>query len=183
MKTSWRTFEDVFRLPLQKTSSGRFQHALIKTNIFALVIHLQKTSSRRLQGALLKSNIFVLVMHQTFSRRCQQVLQKHLQDIFKTSSRRFELVFKMSLKRLQDVSKRLPDIFKTFSRDLEDVIKISSRRFANMSFKTFSRSITKLNCLVNTFSIVFNTFLINLWSVYKLCKSDKNFSSFSFSIY
>ena len=94
------------------------------------------------------------------------------EDVFNTSSRRFELVFKMSSKRLQDVSKRLQDIF-----------KISPRRLANMSFKTFSRSITKLNCLVNTFSIVFNTFLINLWSVYKLSKCDKNFSSFNFSIY
>ena len=40
MKTSWRRFEDVFRL--------RLQDVLIKANMFALVLRLQKTSSSRL---------------------------------------------------------------------------------------------------------------------------------------
>ena len=54
----WRRLEDVFRLRLQKTSSRRLQDVLVKTNIFVLAIRLQ------------------------------DVLQKGLQDIFKTSSRR-----------------------------------------------------------------------------------------------
>ena len=53
----------------------RFQDVLIKTNIFALVIRLQKTSSRRFKG----------------------VLQKRLQDIFKTSCK---VIFKMFLRRI-----------------------------------------------------------------------------------
>ena len=38
----------------------------------------------------------------TFSRRLQDVLQKRLQDIFKTSSRHLQDVLKTSSKRLQD---------------------------------------------------------------------------------
>ena len=53
----------------------RFQDVLIKTNIFALVIRLQKTSSRRFKG----------------------VLQKRLQDIFKTSCK---VIFKMFSRRI-----------------------------------------------------------------------------------
>ena len=53
----------------------RLQDVLIKTNIFALVIRLQKTSSRRFKG----------------------VLQKRLQDIFKTSCK---VIFKMFSRRI-----------------------------------------------------------------------------------
>ena len=57
---------------------------------------LQKTSPRRLA--------------KTSSRRFQDVLQKHLQDIFKTSSRRF-----------QDVSSSYAVLVNKFSRCLQDV--------------------------------------------------------------
>ena len=53
----------------------RLQDVLIKTNIFALVIRLQKTSSRRFKG----------------------VLQKRLQDNFKTSCK---VIFKMFSRRI-----------------------------------------------------------------------------------
>ena len=55
-------------------------------------LRLQKTSWRRLQYLLIKTNIFVLA--------------KHLQDVFKTSSRRFEGIFKISLRHLQDILQR-----------------------------------------------------------------------------
>ena len=93
MKTSSRRLGDVFHLRLQKTSSRGLQDVLIKTNIFALLIRLQKTSSRSLQD----------------------VLQKRLQDVFKTSSRRFENVFKRSSRPLPEVLQRcLQDTFKTY---------------------------------------------------------------------
>ena len=114
METSWRRLKDVFRLCLQKTSSKRIQDVLIKTNIFALVIPFQKTSSRPLQDILLdKTNIFVLAIRlqgvfKTFLGRLQDVLQKRLQVIFKTYSRRFST-------HLQDVLQiHLQDVFKTY---------------------------------------------------------------------
>ena len=86
MKTSWRRFEDVFHLRIQKTSSRRLdqdecvrlsltfsEDVLVKTNIFVLAIRLQdvfKTSCK---------NVF-----KTSSRRLQDVLQRYLQDVFKT---------------------------------------------------------------------------------------------------
>ena len=80
MKTSW----NVFRLRLRETSSRRLQDVLIKTNIFTL------------------PNIFVLAIRlgvfRTFLRRLQDVLQKRLQDIFKTSSKRLQDIFKTSCK-------------------------------------------------------------------------------------
>ena len=86
---------------LLKTSLSS-EDVLIKTNIFALVIHLQKTSWRRLQDVLIKTNIFVLAIRlqdvfKTFSRRLQDVLQKRLQDIFKTSCKD---AFKMFWRRI-----------------------------------------------------------------------------------
>ena len=85
--------EDVFRLRLQKTSSGRFQHALIKTNIFALLIHLQKTSSIRPQDVLSSSS------------RCLQSVFKTFQNVFKTFSRYHQDVLQICLsKPCQEVS-------------------------------------------------------------------------------
>ena len=82
---SWRcllpsSWEDVF-----KTSSRR----LIKTNIFALALGLQKTPSRRLQDVLVKTNIFALAtclrdFFKTSSRHLEDVLQRYLQEVFKT---------------------------------------------------------------------------------------------------
>ena len=83
-----RLDEDVFRLRLQKTSSGRLQEVLIKTNMFALALRLQKTSSRRLgqdQYICLghMSSRRLQDVFKTSSRRLQDVLQRYLQDVFK----------------------------------------------------------------------------------------------------
>ena len=82
---SWRcllpsSWEDVFKM---------FSRRLIKTNIFALALGLQKTPSRRLQDVLVKTNIFVLAtclrdFFKTSSRHLEDVLQRYLQDVFKT---------------------------------------------------------------------------------------------------
>ena len=85
----WIHLEDVFGL--------RLQDVLIKTNIFALLIHLQKMSSR--------------LLHQDQYIR----LSIRFQDVFKTSSRHLQDVFKTFWKRLQDV-------FKTSSRRFQDVL-------------------------------------------------------------
>ena len=85
----WIHLEDVFGL--------RLQDVLIKTNIFALLIHLQKMSSRSL--------------HQDQYIR----LSIRFQDVFKTSSRHLQDVFKTFWKRLQDV-------FRTSSRRFQDVL-------------------------------------------------------------
>ena len=80
--------------------------------MFPLALRLQRTSSRRLQDVLVKTNIFVLAIRlqdvfKTFSRR--------LQDVFKTSSRPLQGVFKTSSRHLQDVLQRyLQDFFKTY---------------------------------------------------------------------
>ena len=66
----------------------------------------------------------------TFSRLLQDVLSRHLQNIFNTSSRRFQDVFKTSSRHLQDV-------FKTSSRRLQDILKTSSRRLAKISSRLF----------------------------------------------
>ena len=94
-----RLDEEVFLLPLRRTSSRRLQDVFMKTNL-----------------SLLKTNIFVLSIRlqdvfKMFSRRLQDVLQKRLQDIFKTSSRRLQNVFKTSRKY----------VLKTSSRGFEDV--------------------------------------------------------------
>ena len=95
MKSSWRRLDqdEYVRLSL-KSSEDVF-----------------KTPSRRLgQDQYIR-------LGYTSSRRLQDVLQKRLQDIFKTSSR--------------TSSRRLQDVFKTSYKDI---------------FKTFSRRIIKLNC-------------------------------------
>ena len=109
MKTSSRRLEDVFRL--------RLPDVLIKTNIFALLIRLQKTSSRRLQDVLIKTNIFVLVIRlqdvfRTFRSYLQDVLQRCLQDVFKTyyQGKLFLLT-------------RFQDAFETYSKRFEKYCK------------------------------------------------------------
>ena len=132
--------------------------------MFASALRLQKTSSRRLQDVLVKTNIFVLAIR--------------LQDVFKTFSRRLQDVFKTSSRRLE---KRLQDIFKTSSRRIiklncscEHVFEKHSTRFRDVLFQR--RLSTEEYAQVTLL-------LINLWSVYKICMRDKNFSSFSFTIY
>ena len=133
MKTSSRHLENVFRL--QETSSRCLQDVLIKTNIFALIIHLQKTSSRRLG-----QEQYICFGH-TSSRRFQDVLKIPCQDAFKRFSKLLQTswknVFKTSSRRLaktscfQNVSKTLcKNVLKTSSRRL---VKMSSRRFQEKS--------------------------------------------------
>ena len=140
MKISWRRLSSLSSEDVFKTSSKCLDQDKY--------IHLTHTSSRRLQDVLIKTNVIVLII-------C-------LQDVFKTSSRSFQDVFKMSCKNffktssrsLQDVlqkrlqdsfkasSRRFQDVFKTFSRLIQDVLKTSCKDL----FKTFSRRMIKLNC-------------------------------------
>ena len=69
MKTSWKRPQDV-------TFRRLLQDILMKTNIFALIVHLQETSSRRLG--------------QDQYIRFEQISSRCLQDIFKTSTRRLQ---------------------------------------------------------------------------------------------
>ena len=101
MKTS---FVFVFR--------RRLQDVLIKTNMFALALRLQKTSSRRLGQ---DQYIRLGHMSSRRLQDVFKTSSRPLQGVFKTSSRRFEDVFKMSSRHLQDVLQRyLQDVFKTY---------------------------------------------------------------------
>ena len=107
----WRHLQDVlntcfvfvFRRRLNQDEficlSHTFSEDIFKTNLFALVIHFQKTSSRRLDW-----DEYIRLGH-TSSR--------HLQDVFKTSS------IGVLPRHVQDVlQKRLQDNFKTFPRHI-----------------------------------------------------------------
>ena len=83
MKTSWRC--------LLSSSS---EDVLIEINIILFVTRLQDVFKTSFQDVF-----------KTPSRRLQDVLQKRLQDIFKKSSRRFEDILKTSWRHLQDVFK------------------------------------------------------------------------------
>ena len=62
---------------------------------------------------------------------------------FKTSSRRFQGIFKTSCKSVFKASlKRLEDVLKMSSKRLQDLLQ----RCLHEIFKTFSRHIVKLNC-------------------------------------
>ena len=103
----------------------------------------------------------------TSSRRLQDVLQKGLQNVLKTSS-----------KHLQDV---LKNVFKTSSRRLQDVSSLFLLTRLREALNTFlRRSFPKT--ITDEYAQV-TPLLINLWSVNKICKRDKNFPSFGFSIY
>ena len=126
-----RLDEEVFRLRLQKTSSRRLQDILIKTNIFALVIHLQKTIEDVFK-TFYSSPIYSYWPY-VFNTSCQYVFKmfsRRFQDVFKTfSSRRFlQDVFKASRRlnktssrRLQSVKKSCKNVFKTSSRPFQDL--------------------------------------------------------------
>ena len=87
--------------------SGRLQDVLIRTNIFALVIHLQKTSWSR-PMYLSWSYLF-----QTFSRcLLAKTCSKHLQDVSKS----FHQVTLFLLTRPQDV-------FETYSTRFSDILR------------------------------------------------------------
>ena len=104
-----RLDEDVLKISFVSVFRRYFQDVLVKNNIFVLVIRLQdvfKMLSRRLQDVLQKHlhNIFKM------SWRCyhQEMSSRHIQDILQTSLRRLQGIFKASWK----------DVFKTFSRSI-----------------------------------------------------------------
>ena len=112
MKTSWRRFEEVFRLRLRKTSSRCLDQGEY--------VRLSLTSSKDVFKTSWSRPIYLSwpYVFKTSSR--------HLQDVFKTSSRRLQNVFKTSSRRLQDIFKTsCKDIFKTFSRR---IIKLNCSR-------------------------------------------------------
>ena len=104
----------------------RLKDILIKTNMFVLALRLQKTSWSR---PIYSSWPFVF---KTSSRRFEDVFKTSCKNVFKTSSRRLQDVLKTSSRHLQDVSPRhLQDVLKNFfkisSRRLQDVLKTSSK--------------------------------------------------------
>ena len=110
MKTSWRRFEEVFRLRLRKTSSrcldqGEYVRLSLTSSKDVFKTSWSrpktKTSSRRLAKMC--------------SRRFEDVFKTYCKNVFKTSSRRLQAIFKTSSK----------DIFKTFSRR---IIKLNCSR-------------------------------------------------------
>ena len=116
------------------------------------------------------------------------VLAISLQDVFKTFSRRLQDIFKTFSKRLAKASSRR--FAKTFSRRLQDVFKTPSRPLAKIFSRCFQDVLLiKLFLLtslrevlerrLSTGGFAYVTLLRHLWSEYKICKGDKNFSSFS----
>ena len=87
---------------------------------------------------------------------------RRFQDVFKTSLRHLQDFFKMFWKRLQDVSKRSPrrfqDVFKTSLRHLQDFFKMFWKRLQDVS----KRSPRRLQGVFKTFwkhlQDIFNTF-------------------------
>ena len=125
----------MFGLRLQKTSSRRLQDVLIKTNIFALLIHLQKTSSRRLH-----QDQQIRLGH-TSSRRFQDFFKtssRIFQDVFKTSSRCFENVFQTSSRHLQDVFKTYYQVKLFLVTQFQDVFEMYSKRFWDVLLRRLS---------------------------------------------
>ena len=148
-----RRLQDVFKtsssrriyLPYSYIFRRRLQDFLIKTNILVLVIRLQdvfKTSSR-----LLHQDEYIRLSHtssedafKTSSRRFAKTSSRRFQNVFKTSSRHLQDVFKTSSGHLQDVFKtfwrRLQDVCKTYHQvklflltRFQDVFEIYSKRF------------------------------------------------------
>ena len=109
MNTSWWLLKDVFCLCLQKTSSRRpYQN---EDNIrldHTFSEDVFKASSKRLD-----QDEYICLGH-TFSKNVQDFLQKCLQDISKTSSRRFQDVLKIYNQVKLFLLTHLQYVFKTF---------------------------------------------------------------------
>ena len=189
--SSWR------RLRLQKTFSRRLHQDRYIRITHTSSENVLKTSWRRLdQGK------YILLGH-TSSKRLQDVFKTSCKNVFKTSTRHLEDVLKMSWKHfcktfLQDaLLRRFQDVFKT---SCKNVFKTSSRHLQNV-FKTYHQVklflLTRFQDVFGTYSkhfwdvlqrrlsiegFAYVTLLRNLRSVYKICKSDKSFSNFSFSL-
>ena len=151
--------EEVFKTSWRRLSSLPSEDVLIKTNIFTLVIRLQKTFSKRLQDFLVKTNIFVLAI------RFQDVFKTSCKNVFKTSSRRFQDILQICLQ----------DVFKTYHQVKLFLLTCPQEVFNTFLRRTAKTVICRGVCIGHTSEI--------LWAVYKVCESDKNFSSFSFSLY
>ena len=113
-KCQWKSLSDseLKSLKLTPANTRLDEEVLIKTNIFAILIRLQKTSSRRLhQDQCIRlghtSSRRLQVVFKTSSRHLQDVLQRCLQDAFKT----YHQVMLFLLTSFQDV-------FKTYSQRL-----------------------------------------------------------------
>ena len=107
--------------------------------------------------------------------------------LMKTSWRRLEdvliktSIFPLALLLQKTSSRRLQDVLdKPIYSSWLYVFKMSSRRFQDV-FKTSCKNVFKTSS-TEEYALV-TLLLITLWSVYKSCKTDKNFSSFSFSVY
>ena len=121
----------------------------------------------------LDEDVFRLCLQKTSSKRFAKTSSRHLQDVL--------------LKCFQDVpSRHLQDVFQ---RCLQDVFKMNHEvklflftRFQDV-FETFSKRWEVLQRRLSIEGYVSVTLLRNLWSGYRICKSDKSFSNFSFSLY
>ena len=146
----------------RRLSSSSSEDVFIKTKIFALHKHLQNKSSRRLDQYQ-----YIRLGH-TSSRRFQFFFTTSCKNVFKTSSR-----------YLQDVLQRCPqNVFKTYHQ----VKLFLLTRFQDV-FETYSKcfwDVLQRPSSTERFAKV--TLLRNLWSVHKICKSNKSFSSYSLSL-
>ena len=129
-------------------------------------LRLQKTSYRRLQDVLIKTNMFALTFRLQKTSWSRPIHLPWLY-VFKTSSRRFVKTF----------SRHLQDVFKTYHQ-----VKLFLLTRLWEAFNTFLRRSFPRWLSIEEYAQV-TLLLINLWSVYKICKGNKNFSSFSFSVY
>ena len=116
---SWRRLEDVFLLRLQETSSSIRIHSPYS---YVFRKRLQDVFKMSWSRPIYLSWLYVF---KTSSRRFQDVFK----ILTKTSSRRFEDVFKTSLRHLRDVlpktsSKRLQDVL---HECLQDIFKTSCK--------------------------------------------------------
>ena len=117
-------------------------------------IRLGYTSSRRLQDVFKTSSRY---LQDVFKTSCRNVFKTFCKNVFKTSSRRLQDAFKTSCKDI--------------SRCFQDVLLIK------LFLLTSLREVLERRLSTGGFAYV--TLLRHLWSEYKICKGDKNFSSFS----
>ena len=145
-----------------------------------------KTSSRRIyspQSCVFKrlfkessgrlgQDQYIRLIH-TSSKRFQDVLSKRLQQVFKTSSR---CLAKISSRHLQDVLQRcLQHIFNTYHH-VKVVLSTRLREVFNEFLRRNAKAVVyRRICLGH----IAEKFMVSMQN----CKSDKNFSSFSFSFY
>ena len=150
--------------------------------MLALALRLQKTSSRRLEDVLVQANIFVLAIRpQDFFKTSYinvfKTSSRRLQDVLKTPSRCLQNVFKTSWKTFKTSSRHLQDIFKTYHQVKPFLLTRLWEAFNTFLRRSFPKTITYRGiCPGNTTSDKFMVRVQNL-------QRDKNFPSFSFSIY